>query len=336
LTITLASCEIEPEFIDSNLVKFESIQFDMKNLVLLEYENDYMVKSLEFKKDTIEWRGIDSYTCISRDSTLEIDFSYGIMSNGQGLNLMVKNDSVFAKLYNWSDGAKGESFNYNISELELTLSNENYLNSDTITGNISIVGEENIADTKEDHILLRKLNDWEAFEKSYFKTKVSLKGEFKLLKVKYASDGGLQELNRTKLYHIRRFDDHIDIVESNNLDSLNAERMKWKEIPKKVLEQTQVKTLNLQGNKLFEVDFICLSSMEHLTKLDLRWNQFRDFPQNVLENKNLEHLNLFGNPIEDLPISELLKSNITYINMKGSKIDTSNLYQLRDKMIVEI
>ncbi len=336
LTIILVSCEKKAEFINSSSVKFESIKFDIKNLILLEYENDFMVKSPEFKKDTIEWRGIDSYTCISRDSTLEIDFSYGFMTNGQGLNLIIKSDSVFAKLYNWSDGARGESFNYNIKKLDLVLSNDNYLTSDTIIGRISIVGEENLNDTKEDHIIIREINDWEEFEKSYYKTRVSLKGEFKLLKVQYASEGGLQELNRTKLYFTRRFDDHIDLVESNSLDSLNAEDMKWKKIPRKVLEQTQLETLNLQGNKLYEVDFNCLTSMENLRKLDLRWNQFRSFPKNVLENKNLEYLNLLGNPIEDLPINKLIKSNITYLNMKGSKIDTANLYQLRNKIVVEI
>lgn len=330
------SCGSNEKFISSNIVSYENIAFDINNLVLLDYTSDYMVKSSEYVKDTIEWRGIDSYTCYSRDSTLEINFSYGLMSNGQGLNLMVEKDSVSAKLYNWSDGARGESFDYNIKELELTLSNKDYLNRDTIIGRLSIKGEENIESTKEDHIILREIDDWKEFENSYFKTQVSIVGEFKLIRVKYFSDGGQREWNRSNLYRQKVYYNHLAYVTSNVTDSLNAKRMNWKVIPKEVLTLTQLKILNLQGNKLIDTDFGCLKPMNNLTKLDLRWNRLKYFPKTVLKNKNLNHLNLLGNPIEDIPIDELLKSKIEYLNMKGSKIDTSRLDELRKRMIIEI
>jgi hypothetical protein len=200
LLLVFLSCFLDGkqvQYIGKSKVVFKDFIYNKDSLVLL----DYPLKStLNNIKDTIIWRGIDSYTCWARDSVLEICFAYGIMTNGQDLQLIIFRDSVTANLQNWSDGSLGEDFRYDIINLELTLTNQNYLTSDSIVGKIKIKGIQNIDDVKEDLIKIYEIKDWKKFEKSYIKPEVTLEGQFKLQKVEYYTDGG-DELNRVKIYN---------------------------------------------------------------------------------------------------------------------------------------
>jgi hypothetical protein len=196
------SCAIEEvQNIEKSRVNFEQFNYNPDSLVLFNYRNSYKETSPIKGSDTIEWRGIDSYTCWSRDSVLEIDFNYGFLTSGQSLNLKITKDTVTPFLVNWSDGSLGEAFRYDIVEFAFTLNDRNYLSSDTIVGKISIKGIQNIDETKEELILVHDIKNWQEFEKSYKKKEVTLSGQFKLTKVKYYSDGGQSELSRMKIYN---------------------------------------------------------------------------------------------------------------------------------------
>jgi hypothetical protein len=335
LILVTFGCVKESIPLNTTKVLFNEIDYNSENLILLECNGDWM-KSPNYVKDTIVWRGIDSYTCWSRDSILEIDMSYGFMSYGQHLNILINKDTAKAKMINWSDGARGESFGYDIVDFSLTLSNSEYLNQDSVTGKIYIKGFENLNDNKNYYIENLNLSDWEQFQNKHTKTEVTISGEFKLAKVKYASDGGNKELNRTKIQLDKRYKRHLGKLTNNELDSLNASSLKWKVFPEKILALDHLRILNLQGNKLNNIDFSCLNHMEKLESIDLRWNGFRSFPKNILTNGQLRILNLFGNPIEEIPIDDLLNSKIEYLNLKGSKIDTVRLNELRMKMKIEL
>ena len=64
MSIILIWCKDGPKHLKSSKVKFEYFEFNINNLVLHEYTNDYMINSQEFRIDTVELRGLDYYTCI--------------------------------------------------------------------------------------------------------------------------------------------------------------------------------------------------------------------------------------------------------------------------------
>jgi len=64
---------------------------------------------------------------------------------------------------------------------------------------------------------------------------------------------------------------------------------------------TQLKTLNVDCNRIREIDEDCLGLMVHLTTLSLAHNHLNELPDSVSALTNLLVLNVAHNDIEELP-----------------------------------
>ena len=317
--------EIEYDIVYQPLI--EKINYNPDSLILYELSSPYRQQKMK----EIEFRGIDSYSCrIDSINGLEINMSFGFMS-GQTFTITIRNDSLITNHRSWGCTSH-ESFKYETIQQEITLDSPINTQVDSIIGRISYIGRQDIQ---------QKIDQWESYGensdwlKNLKPSIAKINGQFKLKVHKHQSDHS-NEYDRTFLYRKKQFAAELIEVAETKSDSISCKGMRLNDLPKEISKLKSIEILNMEGNKLNQLDYKKLTKLPELKKIYLGWNSFKEFPQNLTKNKNLRYVNLKGNPIESLPIQDLMKSKIKYLNLQGSKLSPNNLKELRTKMKVEI
>lgn len=324
ITLIVLGCTQKNEPDSVHNVSIGKIIYKPDSLVLYELTSPYQK---EKKSSDIEWRGIDSYSCYydSIDG-LKISMNFGEM-NGETFFINYRNDTVKTNLRSWGCTSH-ESFRYETVKQVLRLNTSNVSEADSIIGYIDYVGIQDIE---------HKIKDWESHGGNsnwligMKPNTAKVNGYFKL-KIFDDDFEYSEEYDRSIIFRRKQLIADIKKIKKGNLDSLNCSRLNIDTLPRELFDLKSIRILNLEGNKIIDVDFKELSSLPNLNKLYLGWNGFKEFPKNLASNKNLTCIDLMGNPIEKIPIKDLLKSNVKYLNLSGSNVKEEELKILASKM----
>jgi len=314
--ILFSSCDNEVKKIQQKSVfEFEKIDYKEDSLVLYQEMN----RQVKYQVDTT--RGIDYYNARIIEDTIVIDLIYGFME-GNHLTIKVHPDST--NILMSSFGCTSISI-YDFTTLSCNLQlDTSFLTRDSIVGNIEFKAIESIKERL-------KYNE-ELFPDNYDPLKISLNGMFKL---KIDPTQARKEYDRWLMISKEKYSRSLLDVKTNGDRALFATNLNLESIPNEILQLDSIKSLDLSHNDLAEYDFSKLDKMERLEWINLSTNGLTSFPKGITELKHLKKLILSHNRIENIPVQELLRSNIEYINLIGNELPDTTLNKLKSKMEVK-
>ena len=156
-----------------------------------------------------------------------------------------------------------------------------------------------------------------------------------MFKLKIDPTQARKEYDRWLMISKEKYSRSLLDVKTNGDRALFATNLNLESIPNEILQLDSIKSLDLSHNDLAEYDFSKLDKMERLEWINLSTNGLTSFPKGITELKHLKKLILSHNRIENIPVQELLRSNIEYINLIGNELPDTTLNKLKSKMEVK-
>jgi len=289
----------------------------------IEYNKDSLIlANLKIRNDSLtnKFRGIDGYRSYFIDSILNISFNWGVM-NGKTLTIELNKGKANIKLENWGC-TTAEFYDYNCIERQLILSKEKFEVGDTLIGYLKYFGEQNI-------------EGMNSIAKEYYD---SLKPEKSIIEGQFIVEIYDDKTKRNKEFSIQNIFlknkwEKINIKFEEKISSeLDLRFLNLKELPKDLQKMKNLKKLNLFNNRLKNSDLKILCELKQLEEINLSFNQISRFPKELLRLPNLKKLDLSINKIQDLPMDDIVSSNIEELNLKRNNFTKRQLKKINEKI----
>jgi Leucine-rich repeat (LRR) protein len=133
------------------------------------------------------------------------------------------------------------------------------------------------------------------------------------------SIGKLKSLEELDLYHNELKNLPSEICRLNNLKTLAVANNQLWDLPKEINQMTKLQTIYAHHNRLNT-----LPNLPNLKLLDVGYNLFKVFPEQVYELKNLEEFDITNNQIKDIPDKLLALKNLQKVYFHGNEFMKSN------------